>query len=114
MPRSSRPNRFGNLRDFTRTRTVFVQERTRHKHRVDKALQDAQIKLSGAASDLFGQSGRAMMNAMVAGERDPRALAELAQGSLVKKKAALAEALTGQFEDHHARLLGGCRPPSTT
>lgn len=94
------------LRDFTRTRTVFVQERTRHKHRVDKALQDAQIKLSGAVSDLFGLSGRAMMNAMVAGERNPRALAELARGSLVKKKTALAEALTGQFEDHHARLLG--------
>lgn len=47
-----------------------------------------------------------MMDAMVAGERNPRALAELAQGSLVKKKAVLAEALTGQFEDHHARLLG--------
>ncbi|MEV5083912.1 IS110 family transposase, partial [Streptomyces sp. NPDC056159] len=93
------------LRDFTRTRTVFVQERTRHKHRVDKALQDAQIKLSGVVSDLFGRSGRAMLDALVAGERNPRALAELAQGSLVKKKAALAEALTGQFEDHHARLL---------
>lgn len=95
------------LRDYTRPhRVVFVQERTRHKHRVDKALQDAQIKQSGAVSDLFGLSGRAMMNAMVAGERNPRALAELAQGSLVKKQEALAEALTGQFEDHHARLLG--------
>ncbi|MEU4094046.1 IS110 family transposase [Streptomyces sp. NPDC026673] len=93
------------LRDFTRTRTVFVQERTRHKHRVDKALQDAQIKLSGVVSDLFGVSGRAMLDALVAGERNPRALAELAKGNLVKKKAALAEALTGQFEDHHARLL---------
>ncbi|MFI6289356.1 IS110 family transposase [Streptomyces sp. NPDC051018] len=100
------PKPVRHLRDFTRTRTVFVQERTRHKHRVDKALQDAQIKLSGAVSDLFGLSGRAMMDAMVAGERNPRALAELARGSLVKKKTALAEALTGQFEDHHARLLG--------
>lgn len=93
------------LRDLTRTRTVFVQERTRHKHRVDKALQDAQIKLSDVVSDLFGRSGRAMLDALVAGERNPRALAELAQGSLVKKKAALTEALTGQFDDHHARLL---------
>ncbi|KOV53610.1 transposase [Streptomyces sp. AS58] len=93
------------LRDFTRTRTVFVQERTRHKHRVDKALQDAQIKLSGVVSDLFGVSGRAMLDALVAGERNSRALAELAKGNLVKKKAALIEALTGQFEDHHARLL---------
>ncbi|MFD8194684.1 IS110 family RNA-guided transposase [Streptomyces wuyuanensis] len=93
------------LRDFTRTRTVFVQERTRHKHRVDKALQDAQIKLSGVVSDLFGMSGRAMLDAMVAGERNPRSLADLARGNLVKKKPALVEALTGQFEDHHARLL---------
>lgn len=100
------PKAVRQLRDFTRTRTVFVQERTRHKHRVDKALQDAQIKLSDAVSDLFGRSGRAMLDALVAGERNPRALAELAQGSLVKNKAALAEALTGQFEDHHARLLG--------
>lgn len=100
------PKAVRQLRDYTRTRTVFVQERTRHKHRVDKALQDAQIKLSGAVSDLFGLSGRAMMNAMVAGERNPRALAELAQGSLGKKKPTLVEALTGQFEDHHARLLG--------
>ncbi|MCY0939073.1 IS110 family transposase [Streptomyces sp. H34-S4] len=86
------PKPVRHLRDFTRTRTVFVQERTRHKHRVDKALQDAQIKLSGAVSDLFGLSARAMMNAMVAGERNPRTLAELAQGSLVKKKTALAGA----------------------
>ncbi|MFF3159784.1 transposase, partial [Streptomyces sp. NPDC057910] len=65
------------LRDLTRTRTVFIQERTRHKHRVDKALQDAQIKLSDVVSDLFGLSGRAMPDALVAGERNPRALAEL-------------------------------------
>jgi transposase len=94
------------LRDLTRTRTVFIQERTRHKHRVDKALEDAQIKLSTAVSDLFGVSGRAMPDALVAGERNPRALADLARGSLVKKKPALTEALTGQFEDHHGRLLG--------
>ncbi|WSY43832.1 transposase (plasmid) [Embleya sp. NBC_00888] len=72
---------------------------------MDKALQDAQIKLSGVVSDLFGMSGRAMLDAMVAGERNPRALADLAKGSLVKKKPALIEGLTGQFEDHHARLL---------
>jgi transposase len=93
------------LRDFTRTRTVFTQERTRHKHRVEKALEDAQIKLSTVVSDLFGVSGRAMLDALVAGERSPRALADLAKGSLVNKKAALIEALTGQFEDHHGRLL---------
>ncbi|WP_207394249.1 IS110 family RNA-guided transposase [Actinomadura formosensis] len=93
------------LRDLTRTRTVFVQERTRHKHRVDKALQDAQIKLSDVVSDLFGVSGRSMLDALVAGERNPRTLADLAKGSLVKKTQPLTEALTGQFEDHHAHLL---------
>lgn len=93
------------LPDLTRTRTVFIQERTRHKHRVDKVLQDAQIKLSSVVSKLFGVSGRAMLDAMVAGERNPRTLAELAQGRLVSKKNALIEALTWQFEDHHARLL---------
>ncbi|WP_228396724.1 IS110 family transposase [Streptomyces sp. RB17] len=99
------PKPVRHLRDYTRTRTVFVQERTRHKHRVDKALQDAQIKLSGVVSDLFGMSGRAMLDAMIAGERNPRTLADLAKGNLIKKKPALIEALTGQFEDHHARLL---------
>ncbi len=93
------------LRDYTRTRTVFVQERTRHKHRVDKALQDAQIKLSDVVSDLFGMSGRAMLDALVAGERNPRTLADLAKSNLVKKKPALIEAPDRQFEDHHARLL---------
>jgi transposase len=93
------------LRDFTRTRTVFVQERTRHKHRVEKALEDAQIKLSTVVSDLFGMSGRAMLDALVAGERNPRFLADLAKGSLVNKKPALVEALTGRFGNHHGRLL---------
>lgn len=93
------------LRDFTRTRTVFVHERTRHKLRVDKVLQDAQIKLSSVATDSLGVSGRAMMEALIAGERNPRTLAGLAQGKLIAKHDALVEALTGRFEEHHARLL---------
>ncbi|RPE26664.1 transposase [Streptomyces sp. Ag109_O5-1] len=93
------------LRDFTRTRTVFVRERSRHKLRADKVLQDAQIKLSSVATDPFGLSGRAMMEALIAGERNPRTLANLAQGRLTAKHDALVEALTGQFDDHHARLL---------
>lgn len=68
--------------------------------RVGKALQDVQIKLSGVVSDLFVMSGRAMLDAMVAGERNPRTLADLAESKLDKKKPALIEALTGQFEDH--------------
>jgi transposase len=92
------------LRDLTRMRTVLIRERTRHKQRVEKILEDAQIKLSSVATDIFGVSGRSMLEALIAGQRDPRALAELARGNMVVKKAALAEALTGQFEDHHAFL----------
>ncbi|WP_406415783.1 transposase [Streptomyces sp. NBC_00873] len=65
------------LRDLTRTRTAFTQDRTRHKHRAAKLLEDAQIKLSTVVSDLFGLSGRAMMDALAAGERNPRTLADL-------------------------------------
>ncbi|WP_406723567.1 IS110 family transposase [Streptomyces sp. GD-15H] len=93
------------LRDLTRTRTAFTQDRTRHKHRAEKLLEDAQIKLSTVVSDLFGLSGRAMMDALAAGERNPRTLADLARGSLVNKKPALIEALTGHFEEHHGHLL---------
>ncbi|QDN75872.1 MULTISPECIES: IS110 family transposase [unclassified Streptomyces] len=92
------------LRDLTRMRTVLIRERSRHKQRVEKILEDAQIKLSSVATDIFGVSGRSMIEALIAGERDPRALAEMARGCMVVKKAALAEALTGQFEDHHAFL----------
>lgn len=65
---------------------------------------DAQIKLSTVATDIFGVSGRAMMDALIAGERNPKVLAEMARARMRNKKAALIEALTGQFEDHHARL----------
>ncbi|MEW1911333.1 IS110 family transposase [Kitasatospora sp. NPDC085895] len=99
------PKSVRQLRDLTRTRTAFIQDRTRHKHRAEKLLEDAQIKLSTVVSDLFGVSGRAMLEALAAGERNPRSLADLARGSLVKKREALIEALTGQFEDHHGHLL---------
>lgn len=66
---------------------------------------DALIKLSVVVSDLFGVSGRAMMAALIAGERDPSVLAELARGSMRSKTARLTEALTGRFTDHHAFLL---------
>jgi transposase len=63
---------------------------------------DALIKLSTVATDSFGVSGRAMLEALIQGERDPNVLAELARGRLRVKHAALVEALTGQFSDHHA------------
>ncbi|MEV8569604.1 IS110 family transposase [Streptomyces sp. NPDC051322] len=99
------PKPIRQLWDLTRTRTVFTDERSRHKQRVEKILEDAQIKLSSVATDIFGVSGRAMLDALVAGERDPKVLAEMARARMRTKKDALAEALKGNFEDHHARLI---------
>jgi transposase len=93
------------LRDYTRLRADLVAERTRHKQRVEKLLEDSLIKLSTVATDIFGKSGRAMLDALIAGERDPDALAELALGKLRSKRPALREALTGRFDQHHAELI---------
>lgn len=93
------------LRDLTRYRVDLVQARTAEKQRVEKLLEDAQIKLGVVASDIFGVSGRAMMAALIRGERSPKALAQLARSSLRGKIAALEEAFTGRFSDHHAFLL---------
>jgi transposase len=92
------------LRDYTRLRSDLVAEKTRHKQRLEKLLEDALIKLSTVASDIFGASGRAMLEALIAGHRDPHQLADLARGKLRVKQAALVEALTGRFDDHHAEI----------
>jgi len=99
-----RPQR--QLRDLTRYRRTLTQERTREKQRAEKLLEDAQIKLSSAISDIFGASGRAMLDALIAGQRNPHDLARLARGSMRAKTSVLQEALTGHFTDHHAFLLG--------
>jgi transposase len=96
------PAQIRQLRDYTRLRADLTAERSRHKQRLEKLLEDALIKLGTVATDIFGVSGRAMLQALIAGERDPKALAELARGRLRVKHAALVEALTGQFGDHHA------------
>jgi transposase len=93
------------LRDLTRLRTCLTQERTRHKQRVEKVLEDAHIKLSSVATDIFGTSGRAMLDALVAGRRQAVELADLAVGKLKAKRAALIEALNGQFNDHHSYMV---------
>jgi transposase len=93
-------------RDVTRYRSDLVAARTAEKNRAEKLLEDAQIKLSVVASDIFGSSGRAMMAALIAGERNPPALAQLARSSMRRKITALEEAFTGHFTDHHAFLLG--------
>ena len=92
------------LRDYTRLRADLTVERSRHAQRLEKLLEDALIKVSSVATDLMGVSGRAMIEALMAGERDPQALAELARGRMRVKRAALVEALTGRFDAHHAEL----------
>lgn len=92
------------LRDYTRMRTDFVRETTRHWQRLEKLLEDALIKVSSVASKLDTLSTRDMIEALIRGERDPQVLAELARGRMRGKRAALIEALTGQFDDHHAEL----------
>ncbi|MBA3338597.1 MAG: IS110 family transposase [Geodermatophilaceae bacterium] len=93
------------LRDLTRYRVDLVKARTAEKNRVEKLLEDAQIKLSVVASDIFGVSGRAMMAALLAGERNPSALAQLARASMRAKIPVLEQAFVGHFTDHHAFLL---------
>jgi len=93
------------LRDLTRYRAALVSDQTAEKNRVEKLLEDARIKLSVVASDIFGVSGRAMMAALIAGERDPQMLAQMARTAMRRKIPALQEAFVGRFSDHHAFLL---------
>ena len=98
-----RPQR--ELRDLTRTRTTLIDERTAAVNRVQKVLEDANIKLAGVASNVMGVSGRALLAALLDGTTDPAILAEVAQGKLRKKRDELARALSGRFSDHHRLLL---------
>jgi transposase len=93
------------LRDLTRYRKRLIQTHTAEQQRVQKILEDAGIKLDSVASDVLGVSGRAMLHALIAGERDPRVLAELSKGVLRKKIPQLREALRGRFGDHHALMI---------
>jgi transposase len=93
------------LRDLTRTRVALVQSRSQAKNRVHKILEDTNIKLASVVADLFGVSGRRMLAALIAGERDPHVLATFARGRLRRKLAELELALQGQFTAHHARLI---------
>jgi len=97
------------VRDFTRARTDLVRERTRVLQRLEKLLEDAMIKITSVVTDgLKAKSPVAMVAALVAGERDPRTIADLAKGSLRGKRDQLAEALDGMFDSHHgviARML---------
>ena len=93
------------LRDLTRQRTNLVRDRATMVNRLQKVLEWANIKLSSVASDVTGVSGRAMLEAIVAGQADPALLKELAKGRLRGKRDALEQALTGVVRDHHRFLI---------
>jgi transposase len=99
------PAEIRELRDLTRQRAQLIHERATVVNRVHKVLEDANIKLASVATDVLGQSGRAMIAALIAGETDPDPLAELARGSLRKKRPELRRALEGRVTEHHRFLL---------
>jgi transposase len=99
------PPEIRQLPDLTRYRAELVAVRTAEKNRVEKLLEDAQIKLSTAVSDIFGVSGRQMLAALIAGESDPKALAQLARTRMRVKIPLLEEAFVGHFTNHHRFLL---------
>ena len=94
------------LRDVTRYRKRLIQEHSSECQRIQKTLEDAGIKLDSVASDVLGVSGRLMLKALVAGERDPEVLAEMAKRRLRSKIPKLREAMHGRFTEHHALLIG--------
>jgi transposase len=98
-----RPQR--ELRDLTRYRSSLAADRARLVNRIQKTLEDTNIKLASVASDITGKSGRAILQALLEGEQDPQKLAELAQGRMKEKREQLAQALQGTLGDHHRFLL---------
>lgn len=100
------PEPIRDLRDLTRYRKKLVQARVQEVQRVQKLLEDAGVKLTSVISDVLGRSGRDMLDALVAGERDPAVLAEMARGKMRPKIGVLREALaTARFRDHHGWML---------
>ena len=102
------PKAVRELRELTRRRKTLVRDRAREANRLHKTLEDTGIKLDCVASDILGVSGRLMLDALLAGQRDPDALAQLAKASLRNKIPALVEAFEGtRFSAQHALLIGG-------
>jgi transposase len=100
------PQPLRELRDLTRHRAQLLAESTRVANRIHKTLEDANIKLGSVASNILGKSGRAMLRALVRGERDPVKLAELAEGVLRRKIPELRKALLGHWTQHHTFMVG--------
>lgn len=99
------PSPIQELRVLTRTRAQLVRERVSHVQRIEKVLEDANIKISSVMTDLLGKSGRAMLEALIAGETDPSTLADLALGKLKSKREELVKAFHGRVTTHHRFLL---------
>ncbi len=99
------PTRIQELRDLTRTRKQLVREVSQHTMRIQKTLEDANIKVASVLSSVLGKSGRAMLHAIIGGEADPERLADLAVGTARKKRAELIEALRGRVTPHHRAML---------
>lgn len=93
------------LRDLTRTRKQIVREVSQHTLRIQKVLEDANLKVASVLSNVLGKSGRAMIEAIIAGEADPGRLADLARGTARKKRTELVEALRGRITAHHRAML---------
>ena len=100
------PQPIQELRDLTRTRRELTREIARHTQRIQATLEEANIKLASVISDILGLSGRRILKAIVAGESDPRRLAELGHSRLACTRADLAAALDGRPRDHHRFLIG--------
>jgi transposase len=99
------PSRIQELRDLTRTRKQLVREIAQHTLRIQKTLEDANIKVASVLSNVIGTSGRAMLGAIIAGEEDPERLADLAVGTARRKKTELVEALRGRVTSHHREMI---------
>jgi transposase len=99
------PSPVQEIRDLSRTRKQLVRETTQHVQRIQKTLEDANIKVASFISDMLGQSGRAILQALIAGETDPEKLVELTSGRLKASRTTLVEALRGRVTAHHRFLL---------
>ena len=100
------PPEIAQLRDLTRYRTKLVQDRARETQRIQKLLEDANIKLDSVVSDVLGKAARRMLDALMAGERDVEVMADMALTRMRPKIAELRLALEGRFDGHHALMLG--------
>ena len=99
------PEKIQDLRDLTRTRKQLTREITRHTQRIQKTLEDANVKLTEAISSVLGTSGRAILRALIAGESDPGRLVDLTQGRLKAPRQELIDALQGRVTEHHRFML---------